>query len=266
MEAIWNGSIFIPRYASPRNPHGEIPPSPPAEQRQKRESALRRTIRSWRGRLPENWQAIVNGGLVNGGMVNDGHALVNGGVIRAHTTAPPPVVLQDTFTGDGNLSGRSVTTGSATWTVGSGTWSTSSGSATKSASAATVNLAYVDLTRSAMDVSVKLTTSVNGWGLCYRVQDATHFKLVWWSSNSGGVLQHFIEPGDVQVGTSAGVGGASPGDIIRVTADAANLVTIYWNGVSAGSGTEATYATATKCGLVFYSISGAIDQFDASSL
>lgn len=88
--AIWRPTIIVPKYAAPgrRGSNLRTPPSPPSERRIERESALRRALRTFTGRLPENWQAIVNGGLVNGGMVNQGHAMVNAGIIRAHTGGP----------------------------------------------------------------------------------------------------------------------------------------------------------------------------------
>ena len=42
-------------------------------------------------RKRQEGERVKAAGLVNGGLVNDGHAMVNAGVIRAHTTLAPPL-------------------------------------------------------------------------------------------------------------------------------------------------------------------------------
>lgn len=92
--------ILVPHYLTPgrRLVDGIVPPSPPAERRAERRRIIERELRypiSGRVLLPgmpaynETMQAA---GLVNGGMVNEGHALVDGGVIRAHVSGPAVAV------------------------------------------------------------------------------------------------------------------------------------------------------------------------------
>lgn len=65
--------IWLPRYARPGKSGGLIPPSPPAESRQRREKAILRAVRSFTGRLPDGWQAMARigtPGSMTGGMAS----------------------------------------------------------------------------------------------------------------------------------------------------------------------------------------------------
>lgn len=67
-----------------------IEPSPPARGRLARRKELLNGLKTHKRQWTvKEWLAdhFVQG-LINGGLVNAGHALVNGGIIRAHTTAP----------------------------------------------------------------------------------------------------------------------------------------------------------------------------------
>lgn len=174
MEAIWNGLIFIPRYASPKNPSGIVPPSPPAESRHRQESALRRTLKTWRGRLPENWRAMA--GLVNGGVVNDGHALVNGGVIRAHFASP--CTYYDGFHRANTTTGIGNTDTGQTWLGDTSNYHIASNEV-KIVSDTYPSICYIPTSLSDVDLTFVLDNSVGsvrGIVCVFRHSDANN----WW--------------------------------------------------------------------------------------
>lgn len=235
MEAIWNGSIFIPRYASPRNPHGEIPPSPPAGASARQESAVRRALRSWRGRLPENWRAMA--GLVNGGMVNEGHALVNAGVIRAAAPAGP--WLLDNFNGINgtNITAHTADTGQSWTAEAGGTWVLDgSGHVSKTGPGNGNHQVVTDAGTNAVSIRIVYSSGTAIINTVHRYGDSSHWLLSQWYSNS---LDLYDGLGTHDMGPVACTGPAA-GDALRVTITAAGLMTFY---ITPNGGSESQITT-----------------------
>ncbi len=85
-------TLLFPRFAAPGRIGSDllIPPSPPAERRREWQRFLRRYLPTYTGRMPQTQADFAVQGLINGGLVNDGHAMVDGGIIRAHVALTPP--------------------------------------------------------------------------------------------------------------------------------------------------------------------------------
>ncbi len=181
-------------------------------------------------------------------------------------------VLLDGFAGDGNLSGRSLTTG-GTWTVHSGTWATSGGYALKTAADGVYQTATGDaLTGDATAQAEIPVASGNVLGVVFRFQDAGNYWVALivegatpnWAVYhvSGGSLGSAVASGTAVL-TSAGPGPLGR-NVVTVICSGTSIKA-YLNGGDLLDITSSALQTATRFGLCQNTASlGEFDNFQVT--
>ncbi len=181
-------------------------------------------------------------------------------------------VLLDGFEVDGNLSGRSLTTG-GTWTVNSGTWSTSGGYALKTATNGSYQVASAEASVADATVQAEIpVASGNILGVVFRLQDASNYwvALIAEGASPNWAVYH-VTAGSLGSAVASGTAiltSQGPGPLGR------NVVTVicsgtsikaYLNGGDLLDITSSALQSATKFGLCQNTASsGKFDNFQVT--
>lgn len=178
----------------------------------------------------------------------------------------------DNFTGSNSADSISTgayhpSDGGSDWIVYHNTWGIDSNQCYQSGLLFGDNLG-IGLQSSVANVAVQITNTVkpiagSNIAVAFRIADDNNF-MVAYATSSDALFYKKVSGSYTQLATQA-ISGFADGDVYKVTADAANLLTFYRNGSPLVSVTDATHSTNTIHGL-FYSSNTNEQRFDDFSI
>lgn len=150
------------------------------------------------------------------------------------------------------------------WVAESGTWGVASNKGYKQATDSVNELATLDSGTSAVEVQVTITASSPAMGIGARAANDANYLLAQFVA-SGYYLFSKVAGSFTVITSNTGVTFTN-GDVLKLRADAADLVTAYQNGTSMMSATITDGNTNTKHGLESYLAGAGFIQFDAFTI
>lgn len=148
--------------------------------------------------------------------------------------------------------------GGSAWVANAGTWGITGNRAYKVANDINWEAAHLEASTTQVEVQATAQTVGNS-ALIVRLADNSNFIM---GQVRSGNLDIWKRVGGTftQIGTTY-AGAISSGDVIKLTVDGANLISLYQNGTLRKSGTDSTGSANTKHGLLVYSVSSRWDDF-----
>lgn len=137
--------------------------------------------------------------------------------------------------------------GGSAWSQISGTWGISSNAGYMSG-VTTQAICALESNVSNVTLQVTLNGTPTDCGICARVADNSNYLIGIASAAFGTFIYKVVAGSFAEVSSNSGVNWVA-GDVMKFTMDASNLLTVYRNGSSVTSGTNAAGSANTMHGL-----------------
>ena len=167
---------------------------------------------------------------------------------------------------DSTISLGTPSDGGSAWVAENGTWGIVSNQGYRVATDLTTQNASLEASVSNVEVQVTLSERPRG-GPIARVADASNRLIANLDNTSNNlILYKIVAAVATQLGSTYSVTPAD-GDVVKIRADSANLITVYLNGTSRITATDAAGSSNTKHGIACYRAGAGVSAyFDSFSI